>query len=129
MHIRIMKACLTVFFEGPFWIGVFERIDDGKLSVCKVTFGAEPKDYDVLEFVLRHYNELAFLCNRPSGKGSGFFHKRTVYREYEIVTGLPSKSLKNAGPSHPARLGKKDRSFSRRYPACSDQEKEDEGTQ
>lgn len=60
IHIRIMKACLTVFFEGPFWIGVFERIDEGKLSVCKVTFGAEPKDYDVLEFVLRHYNELAF---------------------------------------------------------------------
>lgn len=40
-----MKACLTVYFEDPFWVGVFERIDDGKLSVCKVTFGAEPKDY------------------------------------------------------------------------------------
>ena len=28
---------LTVFFEEPFWIGVFERISEGKLSVCKVT--------------------------------------------------------------------------------------------
>ena len=37
-----MKASLTVFFEDPFWVGVFERIEDGKLSVCKVTFGAEP---------------------------------------------------------------------------------------
>ena len=36
---------LTVYFEEPFWIGVFERIEDGKLSVAKVTFGAEPKDY------------------------------------------------------------------------------------
>ena len=26
---------LTVFFEKPFWIGVFERISEGKLSVCK----------------------------------------------------------------------------------------------
>ena len=26
----------------------------------KVTFGAEPKDYDVWEFVLRHYDELVF---------------------------------------------------------------------
>ncbi len=34
---------LTVFFEGPFWVGVFERISDGKLSVCKVMFGAEPQ--------------------------------------------------------------------------------------
>ena len=55
-----MKTSLTVFFEDPFWVGVFERVDDGKLSVCKVTFGAEPKDYDVWEFVLRHYDELVF---------------------------------------------------------------------
>ena len=55
-----MKTSLTVLFEDPFWVGVFERVDDGKLSVCKVTFGAEPKDYDVWEFILRHYDELVF---------------------------------------------------------------------
>ena len=55
-----MKASLKVFFENPFWVGVFERIEDGKLSVCKVTFGAEPKDYEVLEYVLQHYYELVF---------------------------------------------------------------------
>ena len=55
-----MKSSLTVFFEDPFWVGIFERIDEGKLSVCKVTFGAEPKDYDVWEFVLRYYDELVF---------------------------------------------------------------------
>jgi hypothetical protein len=55
-----MRISLTVFFEDPFWVGVFERIDKRKLSVCKVTFGAEPKDYDVWEFVLRHFNELVF---------------------------------------------------------------------
>ena len=56
------KSCgkLTVYFEEPFWVGVFERITDGKLSVCKVKFGAEPKDYDVLDFVLRHYHDLKF---------------------------------------------------------------------
>lgn len=32
---------LTVFFEDPFWVGVFERIEDGKLSAAKVTFGSE----------------------------------------------------------------------------------------
>ena len=51
---------LTVFFENPFWVGVFERVSNGRLSVCKVTFGAEPKDYEVWEFVLKHYNKLAF---------------------------------------------------------------------
>ena len=55
-----MKASLTVFFEEPFWVGVFERIEDGKLSVCKVTFGAEPKDYEVLDYILHHYYEMVF---------------------------------------------------------------------
>ena len=51
---------LTVFFEEPFWVGVFERVSDGKLSVCKVTFGTEPKDYEVYEFVLKNYYRLRF---------------------------------------------------------------------
>ena len=51
---------LTVYFEEPFWIGVFERICDGKLSAAKVTFGAEPKDYEVQEYILKHYYHLCF---------------------------------------------------------------------
>ena len=51
---------LTVFFEEPFWIGVFERISEGRLSVCKVTFGAEPKDYEIYDFVLKNYYRLRF---------------------------------------------------------------------
>ena len=51
---------LTVFFEDPFWVGVFEHIEDGKLSVAKVTFGAEPKDYEVLEYIQKFYYRLQF---------------------------------------------------------------------
>lgn len=51
---------LTVYFESPFWVGVFERIENGKLSVCKVTFGSEPKDYEVWEYVLKNYYQLKF---------------------------------------------------------------------
>ena len=51
---------LTVFFDNPFWVGVFERIEENKLSVCKVVFGAEPKDYEVYDFVLKNYNNLQF---------------------------------------------------------------------
>ena len=43
---------LLVFFETLFWVGVFECISKGKLFVCKVTFGAEPKDYKIYDFVL-----------------------------------------------------------------------------
>lgn len=51
---------LTVYFEKPFWVGVFERIENEKLSVCKVTFGAEPKDCEVWEFILKNYSRLKF---------------------------------------------------------------------
>ena len=34
---------LTVYFDEPFWVGVFERVEDGKLSVSKVTFGADDR--------------------------------------------------------------------------------------
>ena len=51
---------LTVYFDDPFWVGVFERIENGKLSVSKVTFGAEPKDYEVLEYITRNYYRLKF---------------------------------------------------------------------
>ena len=51
---------LTVYFEEPFWVGVFECIEDGKLSVAKVTFGAEPKDYEVQEYIQKYYFSLKF---------------------------------------------------------------------
>ena len=51
---------LTVYFEEPFWVGIFERIEDGKLSVAKVTFGAEPKEYEVQEYVQKYYFSLKF---------------------------------------------------------------------
>lgn len=57
---------LTVFFEEPFWVGVFERIEDGKLSAVKVTFGAEPKDYEVQEYIQKHYFSLRFSPAVPT---------------------------------------------------------------
>lgn len=51
---------LTVYFENPFWIGVFERTENGRLSVAKITFGAEPKDQEVYGFILKYYYSLKF---------------------------------------------------------------------
>ena len=56
----MQKSKLTVFFDGIFWIGIYERIQDGKLEACKITFGAEPKDYEVYEFLLKNWNKLRF---------------------------------------------------------------------
>ena len=72
---------LTVFFEESFWVGVFERVSDGTLSVCKVTFGAEPKDYEIYDFVLKNYYRLRFSpAVAPDVKEAGRNPKR-VQRE------------------------------------------------
>ena len=60
---------LTVFFEAPFWVGIFERSEDGKLSAAKVTFGSEPKDYDIYEFILEHYDDLQFSPSVAAAAG------------------------------------------------------------
>lgn len=59
---------LTVFFEDPFWVGVYERISGVQLEVCKITFGAEPKDFEVYDLFLRRYAALRFS---PPVKTSG----------------------------------------------------------
>ncbi len=51
---------LTVYFEDPFWVGTCERQDERRYEACKITFGAEPKDYEVYEFILKHWSQLRF---------------------------------------------------------------------
>lgn len=55
-----VQITLTVLFDGAFWIGVFERVIDNKLEVAKVTFGAEPKDIEIYNFILHKYQCLKF---------------------------------------------------------------------
>lgn len=54
------ESRLTVYFDPPFWVGVYERISDETLAVAKITFGAEPKDYEVYDFLQKHWDTLSF---------------------------------------------------------------------
>lgn len=49
---------LTVYFDGQFWVGVVEEYVQGKVKAGKYLFGTEPKDQDILEFVLKHLDSL-----------------------------------------------------------------------
>jgi hypothetical protein len=55
-----MGIKLTVFFEEPFWVGVFEKEADGRYETAKVVFGSEPKDYEIYEWIRLRYNGLRF---------------------------------------------------------------------
>lgn len=56
----VSKASLTVYFEPPFWVGLYQREDGDGCRVCKITFGPEPRDQEVLEWLLRNYRGLQF---------------------------------------------------------------------
>ena len=58
------NTTLTIYFDGQFYIGLFERIENNKISVCKYIFGAEPKDYEVYELVLNKYYSLRVIISR-----------------------------------------------------------------
>lgn len=54
------KAWLTVYFEPPFWSALYRREDEEGCRVCKVTFGGEPRDQEVLDYFQAHFRELRF---------------------------------------------------------------------
>lgn len=81
---------LTVYFEEPFWVGVFELVFDGNLSVCKITFGAEPKEYEVLDCVLKHY------CKRKPSPAVEIEKKQTADNPKRRQRNA-KKLLKNSG--------------------------------
>lgn len=55
-----VSSRLTVFFDDPFWVGIWERHSDGRMEVAKITFGPEPKDYEVYDFLLKNFGRLRF---------------------------------------------------------------------
>ena len=56
----VSKARLNVYFEPPFWVGLYQREEADGCRVCKVTFGGEPRDQQVLDYFQSHWRELAF---------------------------------------------------------------------
>lgn len=60
LHIK-----LTVFFEGIFWVGVFERIHGDNYEAARVVFGEEPKDYEIYDFILNNFYTIKFSASFP----------------------------------------------------------------
>lgn len=87
-----IKSKLTVFFENPFWVGIFE-VESGKsYEVCKIVFGAEPKDYEVYEYLLKNHHRLKFSRQKLSGKSTEK-HLNPKRMQKEIKKQLANKGV------------------------------------
>ena len=93
-----VQAALSVFFEEPFWVGVIERVEDGKLTVCRVTFGAEPRGFEVYEFFLKNYYALRFSPSVEATVRSRPTNPKRMQREVrkQMNGGAGGKSKKDA---------------------------------
>ena len=67
-EIRV-SSTLTVYYDGQFWVGTFERVENGRLSACRVVFGAEPSNEEIQELICKRWNSLCFtesiVCDEP----------------------------------------------------------------
>ena len=53
-------STLTVYHDGQFWVGMYERVEGGRLSVCRIVFGAEPSNEEIQELICHSWNSLRF---------------------------------------------------------------------
>ena len=110
---------LPVGFAPPCWGGVFERSERGARSASRVTFGAEPKDCEVWDFVLKHDCQLKFspsiaVAIRPEAVNPK--RERRMLRKQTAPAGSAQNRRRRCSSSgmHPNRSRKCSRGSSRR---------------
>ena len=55
-----LSSTLTVYHDGQFWVGVYERVENDRYSVCRIVFGAEPSNEEMLALICKGYGSLRF---------------------------------------------------------------------
>lgn len=87
---------LTVYFEGPFWVGVYERQLDSRYEACKIIFGSEPKDCEVYDFILKNWAKLKFspsiqCCLHKETKANPKRVQRLIRKELQEGVGTKAQ--------------------------------------
>ena len=77
------------YLKTRFGVGICERWDKGRLQVCKVTFGPEPRDAEIYAFILAHWDTLQFS---PAIKADA---KPSAHKKPQAS---PARNTKAAGP-------------------------------
>lgn len=76
---------LTVLFDEPFWVGLYEREADGRYEAARIVFGAEPRDYEVQAWLLENAYTLRFSPSLEGAKRSGNEHVNPKRRQRQTA--------------------------------------------
>ncbi|QNU68536.1 YjdF family protein [Ruminiclostridium herbifermentans] len=87
---------LTVFFDDPFWVGVYERRVNNLLEAARIVFGEEPKDYEVYYYLLNNWSKLRFSppvrqCVKAEGRINPKRMQRAINKQLS-QTGVGTKA-------------------------------------
>ncbi|AAS39920.1 MULTISPECIES: YjdF family protein [Bacillus] len=88
---------LTIYFDGQFWIGIVEMFENNKLKVCKHTFGSEPKDSEILDFI---FHDMVPLLKSTSGVKNSIDKRKSKIINPKRLIRLAAKEMKNQGVSN-----------------------------
>ena len=61
-----MSFSLVVFFEDPFWVGLFSRSEGDQTQYCRIVFGGEPSEIEIYHYFLKNFRDLRFSAALPS---------------------------------------------------------------
>lgn len=87
------SATLTVYHDGQFWVGIYERVANGRYSVRRIIFGAEPSNEEILQLICRGLDKLP-LTETSADNKQPELAANPKRRQREVA-----KELRNQGAS------------------------------
>lgn len=82
----------TVLFQDPFWVGIAERWEKEGYRAAKVTFGAEPTDAQIYEWIGKEWHRLRF-SPAAAGEAPGPSHRNPKRVQREAGEALRSRGV------------------------------------
>ena len=89
-----VSSTLTVYHDGQFWVGLAERVEDGRYGVVRIVFGAEPSNEEILQFVASEWAKLAFFGDDPTEESKPVKNPKRRAREASRALKQPAMGTK-----------------------------------
>lgn len=89
-----VSPTLTVYHDGQFWVGLAERVEDGRYGAARIVFGAEPSDEETLRFVVNKWAKLSFFGSDPAEASKPARNPKRRAREAAKALKRPAVSTK-----------------------------------
>lgn len=97
-----VSSTLTLYHDGQFWVGIVEHVEDGRLGIARIVFGAEPSDEEILEFIVNGWEKLSFYGNEEPDKPKVAKNSKRRMREAANALSKPAMSTKAAAMPYPS---------------------------